>query len=113
MGTAVMRVVQGAAIGLLAAVLCVSAVVYVQHGSSSMEEMLQDSSILGSAVRSTKATIQSLYYEPFKGRVHIEPSHDKYIRRSPSALYDRPEETAARLASPARKVTNSASASPK
>merc|ERR1712139_43472 len=88
MGSAKMgRVVVGAAVFGLAALLCVSAVAY--YGRDASAQMLaQDNSVLGSA-----ATLSSLM-------IHIKPSTNKYRHKTPSQIFDRPAPTKIPLGQP-------------
>merc|ERR1711977_391669 len=83
--TGTMRAVQGAAIGLLAAVLCIGVVAYVHSGDQGTEQELADNSVLGSAVSSIKDTFSQLAL----GRIHITHKKRRYKSKG-AALFDKP-----------------------
>merc|ERR1712224_344535 len=83
--TGTMRAVQGAAIGLLAAVLCIGVVAYVHSGDQGTEQELADNSVLGSAVSSIKDTFSQLAL----GRIHITHKRRRYKSKG-AALFDKP-----------------------
>merc|ERR1711918_301459 len=83
--TGTMRAVQGAAIGLLAAVLRIGVVAYVHSGDQGTEQELADNSVLGSAVSSIKDTFSQLAL----GRIHITHKRRRYKSKG-AALFDKP-----------------------